>query len=109
MENEVTEVGSDWGGLQLAGLRPRHCVIANTEGIVTVTPSSRDADIYVNGQRIYDTTMLQNGTILRFGRTHYFRFAQRGRPFAERWVRTLTDCLPLIVLKTEVLNLVVQT
>ncbi|CAG7837489.1 unnamed protein product [Allacma fusca] len=84
LETEVTEVGSDWGGLQLAGLRPRHCVIANTEGIVTVTPSSRDADIYVNGQRIYETTLLQHGTIIRFGRTHYFRFAQRGRPFSER-------------------------
>jgi len=87
LENDVTEVGNEWGGLQLAGLRPRHCVIASTEGIVTVTPSSRDADIYVNGQRIYETTILQHGAIIRFGRTYYFRFAQRGSPtghFSER-------------------------
>lgn len=90
LESDVTEVGSEWGGLQLSGLRPRHCVIANTEGLVTITPSSRDSDIYVNGQRIYETTMLQHGAIIRFGRTHYFRFSQRssptsvGRTFNER-------------------------
>ncbi|XP_021958494.1 afadin isoform X3 [Folsomia candida] len=85
LESDVTEVGSEWwGGLQLAGLRPRHCVIANTEGIVTLTPSSRDSDIYVNGQRIYETTMLQHGAIIRFGRTHYFRFSQRNSPTGNR-------------------------
>lgn len=85
LETDVTEVGSEWGGLQLAGLRPRHCVIASTEGIVTLTPSSRDADIYVNGQRIYETTILQHGAVIRFGRTHYFRFSHRaGQPFSER-------------------------
>ena len=63
----VTEVGTDrsthTGGqsLQLFGpsIQPRHCVIAHTEGIVTVTPCSRDADTFVNGQRIYETTILQ--------------------------------------------------
>lgn len=67
-----------------AGLKPRHCVLAYTNGIVTLTPSSRDADVYVNGQRIYETTILHHGTIVRFGRTYYFRFAQRDRPFSER-------------------------
>jgi afadin len=89
LESDVTEVGSEWGGLQLAGLRPRHCVIACTEGIVTLTPSSRDSDVHVNGQRIYETTMLQHGAIIRFGLTHYFRFSQRtgansGQSFHER-------------------------
>ena len=63
----VTEVGSERssqaGGqcLQLAGhnVHPRHCVIAHTEGIVTVTPCGREAETYVNGQRVYETTILQ--------------------------------------------------
>ncbi|XP_064119652.1 afadin-like isoform X5 [Macrobrachium nipponense] len=78
----VTEVGTDrsthTGGqsLQLFGpnIQPRHCVIAHTEGIVTVTPCSRDADTFVNGQRIYETTILQHGCVVRFGRIHNFRF-----------------------------------
>ncbi|XP_069950170.1 afadin-like isoform X2 [Cherax quadricarinatus] len=78
----VTEVGTDrsthTGGqsLQLFGsnIQPRHCVIAHTEGIVTVTPCSRDADTFVNGQRIYETTILQHGCFVRFGRIHNFRF-----------------------------------
>ena len=64
----VTEVGSErMGGpnLQLFGpnIQPRHCVIAHTDGLVTVTPCSRDAETYVNGQRIYETTILQVGII----------------------------------------------
>lgn len=39
--------------------QPRHCVIAHTEGIVTVTPCSREAETFVNGQRIFETTILQ--------------------------------------------------
>ncbi|XP_042899757.1 afadin isoform X2 [Parasteatoda tepidariorum] len=78
----VTEVGSERsssiGGqyLQLFGpnVQPRHCVIAHTQGIVTVTPSSRDAETYVNGMRIYETTILQNGMVVRFGKLHTFRF-----------------------------------
>ncbi|XP_014251029.1 afadin isoform X2 [Cimex lectularius] len=79
----VTEVGSERGSphghgqsLQLFGpnIQPRHCVIAHTEGIVTVTPCSRDAETYVNGQRIYETTILQDGATVKFGRIHNFRF-----------------------------------
>lgn len=65
----VTEVGSERQTqpqsntqcLQLTGpnIHPRHCVIAHTEGIVTVTPCSPDAETYVNGQRIFETTILQ--------------------------------------------------
>ncbi|EGI65288.1 Afadin [Acromyrmex echinatior] len=53
---------------------PRHCVIAFTENIVTLTPCSRDAHTYVNNQRIHQTTILQNGAIIKFGRMHTFRF-----------------------------------
>ena len=76
LQLDVTEVGgerppsagpggsSSGGGsqsLQLFGpnIQPRHCVMAHTGGIVTVTPCSRDAETYVNGQRIYETTILQ--------------------------------------------------
>ncbi|XP_071440496.1 uncharacterized protein [Hetaerina americana] len=89
LQLNVTEVGSEercsggvpglGGGsqsLQLFGpnVQPRHCVVAHTEGIVTVTPCSRDAETYVNGQRIYETTILQNGAVVKFGRIHNFRF-----------------------------------
>ncbi|XP_043225985.1 afadin-like isoform X3 [Amphibalanus amphitrite] len=78
----VTEVGSERssqaGGqcLQLAGhnVHPRHCVIAHTEGIVTVTPCGREAETYVNGQRVYETTILQHGSVVQFGRVYKFRF-----------------------------------
>lgn len=65
----VTEVGcekqnqpqSNAQCLQLSGpnIQPRHCVIAHTEGIVTVTPCSRDAETYVDGQRIFETSILK--------------------------------------------------
>jgi len=60
----VTEVGSERTGgphLQLFGpnIQPRHCVIAHTDGLVTVTPCSRDAEVFVNGQRIFETSILQ--------------------------------------------------
>ena len=56
------------------GIHPRHCVIAHTEGIVTLTPCSPHAETYVNGQRLCETTLLQHGSLLRFGRSYQFRF-----------------------------------
>jgi afadin len=65
-ERPINSAGSQQHGhqsqsLQLFGpnVQPRHCVIAHTEGIVTVTPCSGNAETYVNGQRIYETTILQ--------------------------------------------------
>ena len=62
--------------LQLHGpnVEPRHCVIAHTIGIVTVTPTSPNAETYVNGQRIQETTLLQHGMTVVFGKTNGFRF-----------------------------------
>ncbi|XP_047366031.1 afadin isoform X1 [Vespa velutina] len=85
LQPNVTEVGSErpFGpqGVQsqtltLSGptVMPRHCVIAFTENIVTLTPCSRDAHTFVNNQRIHQTTILQNGAIIKFGRMHTFRF-----------------------------------
>ena len=79
----VTEVGSDpaiQSGQSLLlppaqFLHPRHCVITYTDGIVTVTPIHREAETYINNQRIYETTILGHGSVLRFGRPgHCFRF-----------------------------------
>ncbi|KAL1476697.1 hypothetical protein MTO96_036320, partial [Rhipicephalus appendiculatus] len=62
--------------LQGPGILPRHCVIAHTEGVVTVTPSQPEAETYVDGARVFDTTLLQHGATVRFGRSHLFRFWQ---------------------------------
>ncbi|XP_041354927.1 afadin-like [Gigantopelta aegis] len=78
----VTEVGSERSlstsgqYLQLYGgdVMPRHCVIAHTEGIVTVTPTSREAETYVDRQRIYETTMLKHGMTVQFGKSYAYRF-----------------------------------
>ena len=54
----------------------RHCVVAHmvTDGVVTVTPSHPEAETCVNGQRIAETTFLNHGCTVRFGRHHVFRF-----------------------------------
>lgn len=55
-------------------LEPHHAVIANIEGVVTVTPNSQVAECYVEGKRITETTVLQHGKVVRFGHHHAFRF-----------------------------------
>lgn len=75
LQPNVTEVGSERPigpqsdqaqTLTLTGstVMPKHCVIAFTDNIVTLTPWSRDAHTYVNNQRIHQTTILQ---VLLFG------------------------------------------
>ena len=53
---------------------PHHAVIANIEGVVTVTPTSPQAECYVEGTKIHETTVLQHGKVVRFGHHHAFRF-----------------------------------
>ncbi|XP_018300950.1 uncharacterized protein cno [Mycetomoellerius zeteki] len=78
LQPNVTEVGSERPigpqavqaqTLTLPGptVMPRHCVIAFTENIVTLTPCSRDAHTYVNNQRIHQTTILQVRPFLQSG------------------------------------------
>ena len=57
-------------------IQPRHCVICfmQNDGIVTVTPTSPEFEMYVNNVRIYETTTLQNGMVVRFGKLNFFRF-----------------------------------
>ncbi|XP_018357090.1 PREDICTED: afadin isoform X2 [Trachymyrmex septentrionalis] len=99
LQPNVTEVGSERPigpqavqaqTLTLPGpmVMPRHCVIAFTENIVTLTPCSRDAHTYVNNQRIHQTTILQNGAIIKFGRMHTFRFID---PAPEERIRQRHD------------------
>ncbi|XP_058804734.1 afadin-like isoform X2 [Phymastichus coffea] len=99
LQPNVTEVGSErpvgpqalqTQCITLAGptVMPRHCVIAFTENIVTLTPCSRDAHTFVNNSRIQQTTILQNGAIIKFGRMHTFRFID---PVPEERVRQRHD------------------
>ncbi|KAF5291704.1 hypothetical protein FQR65_LT11397 [Abscondita terminalis] len=84
--NDVMEVGSANGiALQLYGphIQPRHAVIANTDGLTSITPCHADAHTYVNGQRIHQTTILSHGSLVKFGHSNTYRFldlSQEGRP-----------------------------
>ncbi|XP_037673510.1 afadin isoform X5 [Choloepus didactylus] len=79
LQLSVTEVGTekfDDNSIQLfgPGIQPHHCDLTNMDGVVTVTPRSMDAETYVDGQRISETTMLQSGMKVQFGSTHVFKF-----------------------------------
>ncbi|XP_055728754.1 afadin-like isoform X13 [Salvelinus fontinalis] len=79
LQHSVTEVGSDTtddGSIQLfgPGILPHHCKLMHTEGLVTVTPHSLEAETYVDGQRVTETTVLRSGATLQFGVSHVFKF-----------------------------------
>ncbi|XP_056675004.1 afadin isoform X4 [Monodelphis domestica] len=79
LQLSVTEVGTekfDENSIQLfgPGIQPHHCDLTNMDGVVTVTPRSIDAETYVEGQRISETTMLQSGMKVQFGTSHVFKF-----------------------------------
>ncbi|XP_035153085.2 afadin isoform X19 [Callithrix jacchus] len=79
LQLSVTEVGTeklDDNSIQLfgPGIQPHHCDLTNMDGVVTVTPRSIDAETYVEGQRISETTMLQSGMKVQFGASHVFKF-----------------------------------
>ncbi|XP_045699576.1 afadin isoform X2 [Phyllostomus hastatus] len=79
LQLSVTEVGTekfDESSIQLfgSGIQPHHCDLTNMDGVVTVTPRSMDAETYVEGQRISETTMLQSGMSVQFGASHVFKF-----------------------------------
>ncbi|XP_077077406.1 afadin isoform X26 [Siphateles boraxobius] len=79
LQHSVTEVGSERseeGNIQLAGpgIMPHHCDLMHADGLVTVTPVSVDAETFVDGQRISDTTVLRSGVTVQFGATHVFKF-----------------------------------
>ncbi|XP_034383048.1 afadin isoform X6 [Cyclopterus lumpus] len=79
LQHSITEVGSDCtedGAIQLLGpgILPHHCNLMHSEGMVTVTPHGPDADTFVDGQRVNETTVLRSGSTLQFGSVHVFKF-----------------------------------
>ncbi|XP_041831234.1 afadin isoform X3 [Melanotaenia boesemani] len=79
LQHSITEVGSDCtddGAIQLLGpgILPHHCNLMHSEGMVTVTPHGPDADTFVDGQRVTETTVLRSGSTLQFGSVHVFKF-----------------------------------
>ncbi|XP_033874738.3 afadin-like isoform X19 [Acipenser ruthenus] len=78
LQMSVTEVGSDKideNSIQLfgPGIQPHHCDLTHMDGMVTVIPSF-DAETYVDGQQIAETTMLRSGMKVQFGSSHVFKF-----------------------------------
>ncbi|XP_047589862.1 afadin isoform X13 [Lutra lutra] len=87
LQLSVTEVGTekfDEDSIQLfgSGIQPHHCDLTNMDGVVTVTPRSMDAETYVEGQRISETTMLQSGMKVQFGASHVFKFVDPSQDHA---------------------------
>uniref|UniRef100_UPI00358E763A afadin isoform X2 n=1 Tax=Myxine glutinosa TaxID=7769 RepID=UPI00358E763A len=79
LKQNVTEVGSEPKSpqsIQLlgAGVLPQHCVLTNMDGVVTVTPSSIQAETLVDGRRLSETSLLRSGAALRFGNAQIFKF-----------------------------------
>uniref|UniRef100_A0A8P4K4V1 Afadin n=1 Tax=Dicentrarchus labrax TaxID=13489 RepID=A0A8P4K4V1_DICLA len=122
LQHSITEVGSDCtedGAIQLLGpgILPHHCNLMHSEGMVTVTPHGPDADTFVDGQRVTETTVLRSGSTLQFGSTHVFKFVdpmfdQGGKREPAAMMRTgqqvrhtLSSFLPLPFLSLFVLHL----
>ncbi|KHJ48564.1 Ras association domain protein [Trichuris suis] len=83
----VTEIGCDRNfnnpdaqALCLYGpfVLPRHCVIALMDGVATLTPCEVGAEISVDGRPISETAILRDGCLVCIGRTHLFRFHEKG-------------------------------
>ncbi|XP_045721851.1 afadin isoform X11 [Mirounga angustirostris] len=87
LQLSVTEVGTekfDENSIQLfgSGIQPHHCDLTNMDGVVTVTPRSMEAETYVEGLRISETTMLQSGMKVQFGTSHVFKFVDPSQDHA---------------------------
>nr|XP_006813997.1 PREDICTED: afadin [Saccoglossus kowalevskii] len=80
IQPNMTEIGTERSSsgqfIQLfsPNIHPRHCVLTNMEGAVTVTPANADAETFINNQKVYETTLLHHGSVLRFGKMHTYRF-----------------------------------
>uniref|UniRef100_UPI00398F1CA4 kinesin-like protein KIF14 n=1 Tax=Pristiophorus japonicus TaxID=55135 RepID=UPI00398F1CA4 len=61
--------------IQLSGvlIADDHCVIKNLNGTVSITPVG-DANTYVNGNLITESTVLHHGDRVILGGDHYFKF-----------------------------------
>ncbi|XP_043985739.1 kinesin-like protein KIF14 [Gambusia affinis] len=61
--------------IQLTGtlIADRHCVISNIHNMVSIIPMD-NAKTFVNGNLIYESTVLHHGDRVILGGDHYFRF-----------------------------------
>ncbi|XP_061681795.1 kinesin-like protein KIF14 isoform X2 [Syngnathoides biaculeatus] len=61
--------------IQLTGalIADQHCIITNTQGIVSITPMEK-AKTFVNGNLISESTILHHGDRVILGGDHYLRF-----------------------------------
>ena len=64
---------------QNQGLLPRHCVLANMEGIVTITPHET-ARVVVDGEMIRETYMLENAASVVLGQDTTLIFVDEQNP-----------------------------
>ena len=48
--------------------------LTQSDGIVTVTPTSPESETIVNNQRIHETTTLRPGMTIRIGKLNVFKF-----------------------------------
>ena len=88
LQPNVTQIGSEQarsatGGLAVnlsqlllpfADIQPRHCKLASMSGVVTLTPLSPQAETFINGERVSETTLLQNRSTIQFGSSHTFLY-----------------------------------
>ncbi|XP_026930436.2 kinesin-like protein KIF14 [Acinonyx jubatus] len=61
--------------IQLSGvlIADDHCIINNSDGIVSIIPVG-EAKTYINGKHILESTVLHHGDRVILGGDHYFRF-----------------------------------
>lgn len=82
LQMNLTEIGSEKSPspkanhilLRGPNILHRHCVITNNDGRISITPSSSDAEIYINNKRIREMTELRHRNVIRLGKLLLFRF-----------------------------------
>ncbi|XP_031715464.1 kinesin-like protein KIF14 [Anarrhichthys ocellatus] len=78
--------------IQLTGalIADQHCVIINTQGTVSITPTD-NAKTFVNGSLVSESTVLHHGDRVILGGDHYFRFNHPAEVQSGKRVSCWTD------------------
>lgn len=79
---EQTEIGSNvalldsksYICLTSAGIKPRHCVISNRNGIFRISPLDKQAVIFMNDKPVRQPAYLPHNAVVRLGEREVFRF-----------------------------------
>ena len=53
---------------------PEHCIIENNDGIVTLTPANPDAMVFVNDMPVYQTTLIDPGSLIIIANSYMFQY-----------------------------------